>query len=83
MAEIAGLSKQRFTHLFKEQTGKSPMVYIKELRLTIAARRLLVSSENVSDIAYEVGYEDPNYFIREFKAAFGYTPNQYRKAARE
>src|SRR5699024_6310550 len=43
MAEIAGLSKQRFTHLFKEQTGKSPMVYIKELRLTIAARRLLVS----------------------------------------
>ena len=46
-------------------------------------RRLLVSSENVSDIAYEVGYEDPNYFIREFKAAFGYTPNQYRKAARE
>lgn len=83
LAEIAGLSKQRFSHLFKEQTGKSPMLYIKELRLTIAARRLLVSSENISDIAYSVGYEDPNYFIREFKSAFGYTPNQYRKAARE
>lgn len=83
MAEIAGLSKQRFSHLFKEQTGKSPMLYIKELRLTIAARRLLVSSENISDIAYSVAYEDPNYFIREFKSAVGYTPNQYRKAARE
>lgn len=83
MAEMAGLSKQRFSHLFKEQLGKSPMNYIKELRLTIAARKLLVSSENVSDIAYSVGYEDPNYFIREFKTAFGYTPNQYRKTARE
>lgn len=83
MAEMAGLSKQRFSHLFKEQLGKSPMLYIKELRLTTAARKLLVSSDNVSDVAYSVGYEDPNYFIREFKAAFGYTPNQYRKAARE
>lgn len=83
MAEMAGLSKQRFSHLFKEQLGKSPMLYIKELRLTTAARKLLVSSDNVSDIAYSVGYEDPNYFIREFKTAFGYTPNQYRKAARE
>lgn len=33
-------------------------------------------------MAYDVGYEDPNYFIREFKAAFGYTPKQYRQAAK-
>lgn len=83
MAEMAGLSKQRFSHLFKEQVGKSPMVYLKELRLTTAARRLLVSNDNVNDIAYSVGYEDPNYFIREFKKAFGYTPNQYRKISRQ
>lgn len=31
----------------------------------------------------ECGYEDANYFIREFKSAFGFTPNQYRKIARE
>lgn len=36
------------------------MAYIKELRLTTAARRLLVSNDNISDIGYEVGYEDPN-----------------------
>jgi AraC-like DNA-binding protein len=59
------------------------MAYIKELRLTTAARKLLVSNDNISDIAYEVGYEDPNYFIREFKSAFGYTPKQYRQAAKE
>ena len=83
MADMAGLSKQRFSFLFKAQLGKSPMVYVKELKLTIAARRLLVSGANVCDIAYELGYEDPNYFIREFKKNYGYTPNQYRQVARE
>ena len=80
---MAELSKQRFSHLFKEQLGKAPMTYLKELRLTTAARKLLVTNDNISDIAYSVGYEDPNYFTREFKHAFGYTPNQYRKAARD
>lgn len=83
LADMAELSKQRFSALFKEQVGKSPMEYIKDLKLTTAARRLLVSNVSISDIAYSIGYNDPNYFIREFKAAFGYTPRQYRLAAKE
>lgn len=83
MARMANLSKQRFTSLFKEGLGKTPMEYVRELRLTTAARTLLLSDKNINDIAYEVGYEDANYFIREFKAAFGFTPNQYRKVAKE
>lgn len=83
MANMAELSKQRFSSLFKENMGKTPMQYVKEIRLTTAARALLVSNDNINDIAYEVGYEDTNYFIREFKAAFGFTPNKYRKVARE
>ena len=79
MADMANLSKQRFTALFKQNTGKAPMEYLRDLRLTTAARRLLVCNDNISDIAYGVGYEDPNYFIREFKKRFGFTPNQYRK----
>ena len=83
LAEMAELSKQRFTALFSSQLGKSPMVYIKELKLTTAARKLLVSNLHINDIAYELGYEDTNYFIREFKRAFGCTPNQYRHIAKE
>ena len=83
LAEMAELSKQRFTALFSSQLGKSPMVYIKELKLTTAARKLLVSNLHINDIAYELGYEDSNYFIREFKRAFGCTPNQYRHIAKE
>ncbi|WP_276959105.1 AraC family transcriptional regulator [Suipraeoptans intestinalis] len=83
MARMVGLSKQRFSTLFKDNTGKSPMEYAKEIKLTTAARKLLVSTESISEIAYDVGYEDPNYFIREFKKAFGYTPNRYRVGAKE
>ena len=83
LAEMAELSKQRFTALFSSQLGKSPMVYIKELKLTTAARKLLVSNLHINDIAYELGYEDTNYFIREFKRAFGCTPKQYRHIAKE
>ena len=83
LAEMAELSKQRFTSLFSSQLGKSPMVYVKELKLTTAARKLLVSNLHINDIAYELGYEDSNYFIREFKRAFGCTPNQYRQIAKE
>ena len=83
LAEMAELSKQRFTSLFSSQLGKSPMVYVKELKLTTAARKLLVSNLHINDIAYELGYEDTNYFIREFKRAFGCTPKQYRQIAKE
>ncbi len=83
MAEMAELSTQRFGSLFKEQTGKTPMVYVKDLKLSTAARKLLTSNDNISKISYETGYEDPNYFTREFKAAFGYTPKQYRQLAKE
>ena len=83
LSDMAGLSKQRFSSLFTSQVGKSPMVYVKELKLTTAARKLLISNLHINEIAYELGYEDTNYFIREFKPSFGCTPRQYRQIARE
>ena len=83
MAKMVGLSKQRFSSLFKNNMGKTPMEYVREIKLSTAARWLLTSNENISEIAYKIGYSDPNYFIREFKMAFGYTPNQYRNEGKE
>ena len=83
LCEMAGLGETRFRKLFKEQTGKSPGEYLRDMRMTVAGRRLLLSAESVSDIAYSVGYEDVNFFIRVFKKYFGVTPNQYRKVSKE
>ncbi len=83
MSEMAGLSESRFRTLFRQQVGKKPSEYLNEIRVMAAARRLLVSGDNVSDIAYSLGYNDVNYFIRIFKKYFCMTPKQYRDTARE
>lgn len=58
---------QGFGSLFYEQTGKNPLEYLNELRVVSAARKLLISGDNISDIAYSLGFHDVNYFIRVFK----------------
>lgn len=70
MSRMAELSESRFRTLFKQQVGKNPLEYLNEIRVMTAARKLLVSGDNISDIAYEVGYEDANYFSRIFKKYF-------------
>ena len=69
--------------LFKEHTGKTPFEFMKELRMVTAARKLLATNKRVSTIAYELGYNDQNYFTRVFKSVFGISPDQYRKEARK
>ena len=83
LSRMANMSQSSLRRLFKEHTGKSPGDFVKELRLVTAARRLLVSDERVSVIAYEVGFDDPNYFSRLFKENFGVSPQVYRRSARE
>lgn len=80
MAEVAATT---FRRLFKKATGKTVTEFIRQVRLTTAARMLLVSNEPVNCIAHEVGFEDANHFTRVFKQAFGMTPNQYRKMSQE
>lgn len=83
MSQMAELSESRFRTLFKQQIGKNPLEYLNELRVMAAARKLLLSRENISDIAYSLGFEDANYFIRVFKKYFCVTPKQYRNNAKE
>lgn len=83
MSEMAGLSESRFRTLFRQQVGKKPLEYLNEIRVMVAARKLLMSTDNISDIAYSLGYNDVNYFIRVFKKYFCMTPRQYRDNAKE
>ena len=83
LSDMAQMSPSSLRRHFKEHTGKSPGDFVKELRMVTAARRLLVTNDRVSTIAYELGFDDQNYFARMFKSVFGVSPNQYRKASRE
>jgi ligand-binding sensor domain-containing protein/AraC-like DNA-binding protein len=58
-------------------TGLTVSEFIKEIRLKRAAQLILKKSGSVSEIAYQVGYNDPKYFSKCFKHQFGVSPMQY------
>lgn len=67
-------------HLYKKLlslTGKTPIEFIRVIRLKRAAQLLEESQLTVSEIAYEVGFNNPKYFRKYFKEEFGILPSQY------
>ncbi len=75
----AGLSTFRISHLVKEQTGKTVLQHIHQLRVKEAQRLLEQSDMSCTDIAYETGFGDQSYFIKQFRKWMGITPARYRK----
>jgi CheY-like chemotaxis protein len=59
-------------------TGKTPVEFIRHIRLRRAAELLEKSQLNVAEIAYEVGFNNPKYFTQYFKTEFGCIPSVYR-----
>ena len=82
LSEMAQVSQTSFRRLFKAHTGKSPRDYLRELRMTSAARMLLTSDREIAEIGYQVGFSDANYFSRTFRQVFGVSPHQYRRISR-
>jgi AraC-like DNA-binding protein len=76
LATIAGMSTSAFHRQFKALTSLTPLQYQKQLRL-LEARRLMVSRAfNVETAAFEVGYESPSQFSREYARMFGAPPKR-------
>lgn len=73
-----GMSYTAFYRFVKNVTLKTPSVFIRTFRLKKALYLLENSTLNISEIAYEVGFKDPNYFSRVFKEEFGETPSGMR-----
>lgn len=77
MSRELGMSR---VHLYKKLsalTGKSPVEFIRLVRLQRAAQLLLKSQLSVSEVAYKVGFNNAKYFTKQFKAEFGVLPSQY------
>ena len=77
MAKLAGMSVSNFRHRFSEVMGVSPVEYLTRLRLKMAAP-LFMMPENITSIAFRVGFEDSNYFARQFRKYAGLTPTEFR-----
>jgi len=80
VANAAGLSTFRIAHLLKETTGKTALQNIHYLRIQEARRLLETSEMSCTDIAYETGFGDQSYFIKQFRKWMGITPAKYRKS---
>lgn len=72
-ANMAGLSKSRFSHLFVEQTGLSFKSYRLWIRLTRAVR-LMTDGLSLTAVAHEAGFADSAHFSRTFRRMFGVAP---------
>lgn len=78
MAELVGMSPSAFSRFFKMRTGKSLSDYVLDIRLGYAARLLVDSTKNVSEICYESGFNNLSNFNRIFKSRRGSTPRDFR-----
>lgn len=76
IAHALGMSKSTLTRRLKTLTDKSPVEILSEYRLNKAKKLLSEGGCNVSDVAYKVGFNDPLYFSKKFKDAFGVPPSK-------
>ena len=74
LASMTGMSRSTLNHHFRGLTAMSPLQFQKQLRLHAARQKMLTDELNAASAAFEVGYESPSQFNREYKRFFGQPP---------
>ena len=82
LAEVVCMSYSNFRKIFKEYTGFAPAQYIQQVRINMAKELLTNTSRSIKEIAFELGYENKDYFFTAFRKISGMTPTEYRKMTR-
>jgi AraC family transcriptional regulator len=80
LAQVACFSPYHFHRIFRGMVGESVAEHIRRLRLERAAQKLHQTTQSVTDLAFEAGYETVESFTRAFKNCFGAPPSQYKKS---
>ena len=80
LAALAAMSRANFMRVFQQKIGMAPGKFLTQLRLQEAALLLNKTQKNILSVALEVGYQSEAHFSKAFKALYGMTPSQYRKA---
>ena len=82
LASIANMGISTLHHRFRALTAMSPLQYQKQLRLVAARERMLIEGADAASAAFQVGYESPSQFSREYKRFFGQSPIRDVKSQR-
>mgnify|MGYP000762293190 FL=1 len=77
-ADQLHLSANYFGDLIKKETGSSAQEYILAKTMDTAKEWLADPDKSISDVAYALGYQYPQYFSKAFKRIVGCSPNEYR-----
>jgi YesN/AraC family two-component response regulator len=79
MSEKFNISRSYLSKKFKVITGFGFKEYVVNVRIQNACRLLLETNKSITDIAFECGFNDSNYFGDAFRHVKGVSPNKYRK----
>jgi DNA-binding response OmpR family regulator/anti-sigma regulatory factor (Ser/Thr protein kinase) len=79
IAEMMTMSQKTFYRKFKSLTGSTPAEFVRDIRLKKARQFLDIPGNNISDVAYLVGFSSPKYFSTCFKEKYKVSPSDYLK----
>lgn len=78
LAEKSYLSKRHFQRIFHDCIGRSPIDHLIHVRIQKAAELLRFTERSITEIAFDCGFQDSNYFTRCFRKVMEQTPREYR-----
>lgn len=78
LAKQSGYSRSRFSHIFSEITGTTPIKYLNDIRLKASCEMLSSTNLGIGDISLRCGFNDPLYYSKLFFRKYNTTPSNYR-----
>ena len=82
LSKHTGLNSRTLSRRFKQATGHSPMMYLRQIRLDQARDLLKNTDLCIAEIAMQTGYSDTDYFSRLFKRQYQLSPSDFRRSVR-
>ena len=80
VAKLSSMSEVSFSRFFKQRTGNTFIDSLNEIRLGHASRMLIETTQNISEVAYDCGFNNISNFNRIFKKKKGCTPKEFRES---
>ncbi len=77
IVKYAGISRTQLHRKLAALIAQTPGEFIKAVKMSKASKMLLADGLNIAQVGYQLGYNDPSYFTKAFKAYYGLTPKEY------